>query len=147
MARGFRFLVFLYPASYRAQFGVEMTAVHSEIAAEQRAAGWNAYLGFLCQEYAGLLAGACKQWWLSLIPPAAHTALCRTGASAASTSRYPPEEVLAAQQRVEILVERMVHAIAHHQFEDARRFSREEQDAREALQTLRARYELPAEAL
>lgn len=53
-----------------------------------------------------------------------------------------PTEVVEAQIRTTLLVDRIVHAIAHHDFEGARTYSLEESKAREHLRLLRERYGL-----
>jgi hypothetical protein len=53
-----------------------------------------------------------------------------------------PEEVSKAQERTELLVQRIVHAISHHDFTGARRYSDEERQARENLRLLRQKYQI-----
>jgi hypothetical protein len=53
-----------------------------------------------------------------------------------------PEEVRVAEQHVDLLVQRMVHAISHHDFERAREYSNQEREARENARLLRQRFHL-----
>jgi|SRR5581483_8932501 len=123
----YRVLLSLYPAEYREQFASEMAAVFDRTWPERRE---NA-AAFLIRETAGAIGGAARQW----LNPAPAPAL------ACAQSDLPPE-VLAAQQRTDALVERMVQAIATHRFEEARRCAREETEARETLRMVRAKWGL-----
>ncbi len=53
---------------------------------------------------------------------------------------FTDSEIAEAQERTETLIERMVHAIANHDFEGARRYARQETEARETLRVLREKH-------
>jgi ATP-dependent Clp protease ATP-binding subunit ClpC len=54
-----------------------------------------------------------------------------------------PAEVIEAENRQAVLVSRIVHAIANHDFPGVRRYCYEEQKERENLRVLREKYGLP----
>lgn len=130
MKRAYRFCLILYPRAYRAQFADEMTHVFEQAADDHRAEGWTAYFRFASSELAGLVTAAAWAW---VAPERA------AQAAAAKYSNLPPE-VAAAQQRVDDNVAAMVHAIANHQFERARRLSDQERIARANLRVVRDKY-------
>src|SRR6266850_167104 len=91
-------------------------------AADRRALGRSAYARFMLAELIAKLT---------------------TGATA--RGRFAPDlplEVMDAQQRIAGLVRRTVYAIANHDFEGARTYSREESMERENLSRLREKYKL-----
>jgi ATP-dependent Clp protease ATP-binding subunit ClpC len=53
-----------------------------------------------------------------------------------------PDEVIAAQARISMLIQRTVHAIANHDFPGARRYSYEERLARDELRRLRQKFDI-----
>ena len=141
--RAYRFLLRLYPRDYRARFAAEMLAAF-ELAAEERRG-----LGFVLAELAGLLAGAGSEWIAKLTsdrsirgrllpdrlrmrPPGVPWEVHYSGAF----------EVEVAERNVELLVVRTVHAIAHHDFEGARNYSRQERKERDNLRLLRQKYQI-----
>lgn len=131
MTRAYRFLLLLYPREHRDRFAEEMTGVFEEACADRRAQGWGWYLRFAFGEMNGLVAGAADAWL------ARNSAPPEPLANAGPNSL--PLELAAAQKRVDLSIAGMVHAIAHHQFEHARRYSYEERQAREELQALRGK--------
>jgi hypothetical protein len=60
--RVYRALLQLYPSDYRARFAAEMLAAFEEGAAEQRARGCVAGVGFALLELMSLLLGAGAEW-------------------------------------------------------------------------------------
>ena len=102
--------------------------------------------------YAGLALGAGVEWIAKLTTDASQRGrslpdrlLMRPpGVSwdAHYAGAFVPEEVSRAQQRTQLLVQRMLHAISHHDFQGARRYSDEERQARENLRILRAKYQI-----
>jgi len=130
MKRAYQFMLLLYPREHRAQFAEEMTGVFEEARNERHYKGWAWYVCFACAEITGLIVGAAGAW------------LERKLASqvAGASSSGLPQELADAQQRVDANIAAMVHAIANHQFENARAHSDEERQARENLRALREKY-------
>jgi hypothetical protein len=122
-------LLRLYPARFRAILGAEMLVVCERSAREP---------GHLLRELLGLFRGAGTEWrvkWTSRDYLAV--------SEAAQTNQAAlPDEIQNAEKYLEITLGQMVHAIAHHQFERARRLSNAERNARENLRLLRERYNL-----
>jgi hypothetical protein len=124
---------------------------------EHRARGRAAYLRFALRELAGLTIGAFAEWIakfttdsslrgrtlpdrLMMRPPGVPWAAYYGDALVRAPENALPGEIMEAQQHTEFLVKRMVHAIAHHDFEGARRYSYQERQARENLRLLREEY-------
>jgi hypothetical protein len=139
----------LYPSDYRALFSDEMLHTFEDAAKEFRAKGGRVFIGFVLVEWLALMAGAVAEWIAKLTtdasvrgrslpdlrmmrPPGIRRELWFAGAASA-----PVDDVVAAQQRVDSLVGRMVEAIANHDFGLARSYSFEERAARESLRRLR----------
>jgi hypothetical protein len=139
MTRAYATLLRLYPPEYRALFAAEMLAVFKEAAEEQHAGGGLAYLRFAALELIGLLIGAAVEWVEKILRPASYS---ESGCTRAQTQSTLPQEVMEAQARVNLSVNRMVHAIANHQFEKVRFYSSEEYKARENLRVLREKYNI-----
>lgn len=118
--RIFRALLLLYPPRYRAEFAGEMAELFELrwMASDHRAR-------FLVSEMAGLVAGAVREW----LAPSPEPRLPGTEIDA----RHLPGEVVRARLRVDSTVQKMVYAISHHQFEQARRLAYEERIERENL--------------
>jgi hypothetical protein len=142
----YRTLLRLYPRDHRALFAEEMLNAFREAAGEKR--GWT-YFRFAIEEFAGLVAGAGSEW----------IAKFSTGPSIRGRTLPDPvkmrpagvsweqhyagtfaDDLQEAQRRTEALVGRMVHAIANHDFEGARRFSNLEREVRETLRVLREKH-------
>jgi hypothetical protein len=131
-------LLRLYPREYRTLFGAEMLAVLTESARERRCQGQPASVSFLLTELLGLVEGAAVEWrakWTSRDYLAA-SQVSQTGRAAL------PAEVREAERHLEVTLQQMVEAIAHHQFQQARSLSAAERDARENLRVLREQYNL-----
>jgi len=132
MIRLFRMLLRLYPERIREVFGEEMISVWERTWAERKGKGLVVWAGFCAAEIAALMWDALRS---------------RVGGK----ERFVmidgnrddlPEEVLQAEQQVAALVTQMVSAIAGHKFEEARRCSNQEREARERLRSLREKYNL-----
>jgi hypothetical protein len=128
MRRAYRFFLFLYPREHREHFAEEMAGVFDALCDEKHGRGW--HIRFAFREFAGMIGGAAGAW------------LDRQSQQVMDIpiSSSEPRDLAEAQQRVQSSVAAMIHAIATHQFERARRFSDEERAARCLLQALRAKY-------
>jgi hypothetical protein len=125
-------LVSLYPAKHRAVFGEEMRAAF-ELAERDCQKAKSARFRFALREMAGLLRGLAAEWlWHFAGRPAA---TLRLGAAAAFASDMPAE-VIAAQERLRFVLGQMEHAIAHHDFVNARRLAYEELEMRRNVHAL-----------
>jgi hypothetical protein len=128
MKQAYQFMLLLYPRGYRDQFAGEMTRVFEESFAERREHRWTWSVRFAFAEMAGLIGGAAQAWIDHSSAPEIPAASCS------------PNDLMEAQQRVDLNIAGMVHAIANHQFERARVFSDQERRAREQLRVLREKY-------
>ena len=146
MKRVCEILLRLYPANYRATFGAEMLGVLAEKAREhdgQRAVG---YVRFVIPELAGLAIGAVVQWCARIACYGSASGHAPAAASRAGAGGRALPEVMEAEIRVQVAIDRMVDAIATHQFEKARFYSEEERKAREVLGLLRRQYDIREQA-
>jgi hypothetical protein len=133
-----------------------LTAFDSS-AHERRALGRSAYLRFALTELAGLVVGAGKEWLvkfrtdrslrgrslpdrLMMRPPGVPWEAYYGDALVELPESALHREVIEAQRRAALLEDRIVHAIAHHDFEGARTYSYQERQARENLRLLREKY-------
>ena len=114
----YRALLHLYPLDYRVRFEAEMVRTFGQAATEQR----TGFDGFLLRELFGLAAGAAAEWAAKLTT--------NPSVRARSLSSPLPGDTTALQARIASLIDRTVHAIAHHDFEGARRYCREENELR-----------------
>jgi len=152
----YRAFLQLYPYDYRALFASEMLAAFEQAAQERRQRRAD-FVRFTVAEMASLLAGAASEWIAKLTTDSAIRGRCLpdrmrmrppgvpweahyAGAFAGVPRSSLPDEVLEAQQRTDLLVSRMVHAIANHDFEGARRYSDQERRERERLRWLRKKH-------
>jgi ATP-dependent Clp protease ATP-binding subunit ClpC len=76
------------------------------------------------------------------LPSSAVDVIDEAGAAAQLMQGSLPEEVVAVQKQIRIIVERMEASIANHEFEKARFYSGEERKERDNLQQLRKKYNL-----
>lgn len=120
----FRGFLRLYPRGYREQFGGEMVELF-----ELRMMASHNRARFLISEAAGLLAGAVREWFARRDEPP-------YVAGETLDTKHLPGEVVSAHARVDCAVQKMVQAISHHQFEQARRLAIEERTERENLRRL-----------
>lgn len=126
-------------------------------AAECRTQGRSAYFRFTLREFAGGLNGAAAEWIakfttdrsmrgrslpdrLMMRPPGVPWEAYYGDALAQHSTSALPDEVMEAQRRTDLLVKRIVHAIAHHDFEGARSYSYQERQERESLRMLCEKY-------
>jgi hypothetical protein len=154
MKRAYEILLRLYPRDYRAMFAAEMSSAFEEASAERRRQGPAVYARFALAELMALAMGAGIEWIAKLTtdpsvrrrslpdrllmrPPGVSFAPHYGGAFL-----NIPEEVSKAQEQTELLVKRIVHAISHHDFTGARRYSDEERQARQRLRRLREKYQI-----
>jgi hypothetical protein len=154
LERAYRALLRLYPKDYQALFAAEMLISFGQAAGERRRQAGLAFIRFLLGELMGLLCGAGAEWVAKLtgnrpaggrsltdfptMRPRAVLEFAETGVNASQTGL--PREVMEAQERIAILVRHMVHAIANHDFSNARRYSYEERQARHELRRLREKH-------
>jgi len=142
----------LYPRDYRETFSGEMLQAFERAAEERRGQGSLVLVGFVLTELTGLLSGVAGEWAAKLTTgrttrnrrvPAARTRVSRELLFAEAGARLPvPDDVIEAERRVTRLVDRMVHAIANHDFPTARSCSYEEREAREELLRLKDKYRI-----
>lgn len=132
LTRIYRFLLGLYPRDQRDQFGAEMEAVFRQAAEEHRSRGSAVYAWFAMREFAGLVAGAAAARLASLAR--------RAPAGYAITEPVVlPNDPREVERIVWVSIDRMVYAIAHHRFVEARFYSLQERKARARLDELRGR--------
>ncbi len=139
----YRALLRLYPEDYAATFASEMMAAF-EKGWEEHSRRFPSLLRFASMEFAGLIAGAATEWMAKLTTNRSvrdrNLSELRFAGPAAAAPSSLPLDLAQAQQRVTLLVERIVHAIANHDFESARRYSYEEHRERENLTVLKRKY-------
>jgi hypothetical protein len=153
MNRAYKILLRLYPRDYRAMFATAMLSAFQDASAERRGQGWRVYAPFAIAELMGLAMGAGIEWIAKLTTDASvrgrslpdRLLMRPPGVSwdAHYAGAFPsvPEDVSKAQERTELLVNRMVHAISERDFQGARRYSDAERQAREHLRLLRQKYD------
>ncbi|HYZ85281.1 MAG TPA: hypothetical protein VE621_12800 [Bryobacteraceae bacterium] len=117
----------LYPADFRDQFGREMLAVFEQAAAQHRERGSASLLVFFAREIVGLAAGAARERVL-------HAA----GDRACEDLPFP-SDIAGAEKYLELISKRLIHAIANHDFPNARYYNEQDRKARALLAALRAR--------
>ena len=157
--QAYRTLLRLYPDDYRALFALEMQNAFDRAAEERRLLGRLVFIRFLLGEFVGLLSGIAGEWIAKLTtdssvrgrclpdlrmmrPPGISRELWFTGAYQSHAQGSLPAEVLEAEARVSTLIQRIVNAIANHDFPGARRYSYEERVARGELRRLRQKYDI-----
>jgi hypothetical protein len=126
----YRALLWLYPSDFRQQFSEEMVSVF-----EQRA-GEAVSIAFFLTEFSALVKGAHVMWF-SKILPFRHKQL----EFGVAMPMLNAEEV--ARLRNEA-IQKMVAAIADHDFVSARRFSDEEARLNHVLEDLRGPSAMPS---
>jgi hypothetical protein len=157
--RTYQALLRLYPNDYRALFASEMLNTFDQVAGERRRQCRPAFIRFVLGEIIGLLIGAGAEWIAKLTtdssvrgrclpdlrmmrPPAVPRELWFARVCLNTGHGSVPDEVMEAQERIAMLINRTVHAIAHHDFPGARRYSHEERQARDELRQLREKYNI-----
>jgi hypothetical protein len=159
LGRAYRILVRLYPRDYKALFAVEMQTAFERASEEHQLRGIPVFIRFLVGEFVGLLIGAGAEWIAKFTtdssvrgrflpdlrmmrPPGVSRELWFAGPYLSTRQVSLPDEVIEAQARISMLIQRMVHGIANHDFPDARRCSYEERQARDQLRRLREQYNI-----
>lgn len=159
VGRAYRTLLRLYPNDYRALFAMEMLNTFEQAAEERRRQSGPAFFRFILGEFIDLLIGAAAEWIAKVTtnssvrnrclpdlrmmrPPGVSRKLWFAGACMNAGQAPLPDEVMEVQERIAMLINRMVHAIANHDFPGARRYSHEERRARDELRRLREQYNI-----
>ena len=159
LRRAYRTLLRLYPNDYRAMFALEMQNAFEQAAEERRLQCRPVFIRFLLGEFIDLLIGAGAEWIAKLTtdssargrclpdlrmmrPPGVPRELWFAGTCLNAGQPSLPDEVMEAQDRISMLIHRMVYAIANHDFPGARRYSYEERQARDELRRLREKYDI-----
>lgn len=117
-----------YPAEHRRVFETEMLHTFESAAAESRLRGPRAFTRFVVAELAGLLLGAVTEWSLRLTRRSPTRQLRSAGAE-----RIAANELADTEKEIAAIIDRMIHAIANHDFPAARAYSCQERAAREKL--------------
>ncbi|HXR09358.1 MAG TPA: hypothetical protein VN792_01215, partial [Candidatus Acidoferrales bacterium] len=130
----------LYPREYRDLFGPEVLNVFAQAADEQRARGWSTWAWFMASELSGALVSAGGHW-IDRFSPRRATRSFPADPEVAGARRTGLFSALdEAQNRIDLNLKRMEHAIAQRDFAAARAYSIEDLRAREELRKLRDRY-------
>lgn len=127
LRRAYSLGLVLYPADFRAQFGAEMVTVFEQAAAQRRDRGGTCVLLFFVKEMLGLLAGAARERVFHDDPIRAHDDLPF------------PSDVAGTERYLEIVSRRLIHAIANHEFSNARYYDQQDRKARALLAELHAK--------
>lgn len=133
MKRFYGMFLRLYPKEYRDLFGPEVLRVFAEAARDHRARGWGVWAWFLVTELSGAVFSAARHW-IDRFSARPHPEVAGTSRNRLFSA------VQEAQNRVDLNLKRMTHAIANHDFVGARDYSIEDLKAREELRRLRDRY-------
>jgi hypothetical protein len=125
----YRSLLRIYPSEFRQQFSEEMISVFEQRAAERFANGGSVSFAFLLTEFSGIVKGAYVMWF-SKIPRFDR-----------KQSEFGPTTtpILTAEEATKLrshAIQKMVAAIADHDFVTARRFSDEEVRLKHVLEEL-----------
>jgi hypothetical protein len=136
MKRVYGVFLRLYPREYRDLFGPEVLNVFAQAADEQRARGWCVWVWFMVSELSGAVISAGGHW-IDRFSARRHSA-DPEAADAGRSGLF--NAVKEAQNRVDLNLRRMTHAIANHDFAGARAYSIEDLKAREELRRLRDRF-------
>jgi hypothetical protein len=159
LLRAYRTLLRLYPNDFRAMFAPEMQNAFDRAAEERRLQCRPVFIRFLLSEFIDLLIGAGAEWIAKLTtdnsargrclpdlrmmrPPGVPRELWFAGTRLSARQASQSDEVVKAQDRISMLIHRMVYAIANHDFPGARRFSYEERQARDELHRLQEKYNI-----
>ncbi len=113
-------LLSLYPPAFRAQFGDEMVQVFLQAASEHRSRPL-----FIVREMLGLVTGAAREW-----------AANREAVVEDITAL--PSDIAGVEKYRQIVSQRLIHAIANHDFAGARLYDEQDRKARQLLDRLRA---------
>jgi hypothetical protein len=136
MKRVYGIFLSLYPREYRELFGPEVLNVFAQAASEHRARGLGGWAWFMVAELSGAVISAGRHWIDRFL--ARRNSAAPEFAGATGTRLF--SAVQEAQNRIDLNLRRMEHAIAHHDFAAARAYSIEDLKAREDLRKLRDRF-------
>jgi hypothetical protein len=114
----FRALLWLYPSGFRKQFSEEMISVFEQKAGERFAEGGTVPIAFLLTEFLAIVKGANMMWFSRVLP-------FRREPAGAQVEQVTLNLEDATKLR-KLTIEKMVAAIADHDFVAARRYSDEE---------------------
>jgi hypothetical protein len=114
----FRALLWLYPSEFRKQFSSEMISVFEQRAGERFAEKGTVSVAFLVTEFFAIVKGANMMWFSKILPFRRES----SGAQVQATQLSLEEAVNLRK----LAIEKMVAAIADHDFIAARRYSDEE---------------------
>lgn len=142
----YRGLLRLYPIDFRQQFSEEMTFVFEQKAQDCFQRGVVSSLPFVFREFVGALKGAQTMWIEKLMFSKMVSSKPRdVQPVAAASSEGKPERAELSKLREET-VKKMVHAIANHDFAEARRCSDQDRHFTKLLRELGPEQELSGEA-
>ncbi len=148
LARVYGVLLRLYPLDYIDSFERDMLAAFERAGEQARGRGRAVYARFALREFVSLAVGAGREWLAKSTTSAAVRGRALPDLRMMRPAGVPreawfaaaPNELIEAERRTEWLVSRIVHSIAHHDFEGARRYSYQERSARERLRLLRKKH-------
>jgi hypothetical protein len=125
----YRALLRLYPPDFRQQFSEEMVCVFEQRAAERLANGGAVSVAFFLTEFSAIVKGAHVMWFSKILPFRRKQSEFDIG-----TPILNAEEAAKLRKQA---IQKMVAAIADHDFVTARRFSDEEARLTHILEDLR----------
>src|SRR5258708_15668118 len=117
LRRAYSMGLVLYPADFRAQFGTEMVKVFEQAAEQRRDRGGACVLLFFVKEMLGLLAGAARE---RVFPD---------DAIPAHDDLPFPSDGAGNERHLEVVSRPLIHALANHEFSNARYYDQQEQTA------------------
>jgi hypothetical protein len=112
-------LLWLYPPGFRKEFSAEMLEVFQQ-RAKDRFAGKELPFVFFCAEFIGLIKGAYVMWLSKVV------SINRKPVQSQTAEAETPLTLAHAKAARQGALNRMVAAIANHDFVNARRYSEEE---------------------
>lgn len=127
----FRALLWLYPSEFRQDFSQEMISVFEQRAGERFADRGAASFAFLLTEFFAIVKGANIMWFSNILP----TRHEQSESGATTTHILSAEEATKLRNQA---IEKMVAAIADHDFVKARRYSDEEARLKHVLEELQS---------
>jgi hypothetical protein len=125
----YRCLLWIYPSEFRQQFSEEMISVFEQRAGERFANRGGVSFAFLFMEFSGIAKGAYFMWFSKILPFDRR----QSESGVTTTSNLSAEEATKLRNQA---IQKMVAAIADHDFVTARRFSDEEARLKHVLEEL-----------
>ncbi|MGB8538884.1 MAG: hypothetical protein WCD57_20845 [Acidobacteriaceae bacterium] len=125
----YRALLWLYPSEFRQQFSEEMVSIFEQRAGDRFADKGAVSFAFLLMEFSSIVKGANIMWFSKILPFRREP--LESGAT--STNILTAEEATKLRNEA---IQKMVAAIADHDFVAARRFSDEETRLKRVLEDL-----------